>query len=136
MKENFLVKFEVTIPYFLGILFFFTVKQQIPSFIYFILTILLGLYFFPVRFFISSNIDVNIIKNKLPFLFSCFILSVILCFSIIFVFTDFKLLRNLMVVFSILNFSIMIYYYLMDKRSRIFIVHLGFLFLSSAILAL
>lgn len=137
MKTNFLEKSEVYFPYVAALLFFFTNKLQISFVWYFIIAVLLGFYFFPVRLFTGNIFDNKILKNRLVFFLSCFILAGIISYSAILCFVnDNELMRNLMNVFSILNFLFLIYYFVIDKKIRLFFLHFGFVILSAVVLGL
>jgi len=122
MKTSTIKKIEPVLVILISLVGFFTLKDVIPSGLYFIMATLVGLYFFPVRIFMNGKGAIKDNQNKVGFLITSITISLLLFLSIVaFYLPESELFRNILIIVSFINLGQFVYY-LWDKRTYTFAV--------------
>jgi hypothetical protein len=133
-----LYKHDYVIPIIASVLFFFTVKLQMPYYGYALIIVVFGLYFFPVKDIILFNESKSSKKKLVLFsLIANLVLSVILTISIPYLYLkDNSNLKLIITILGIINILFLVFFYLFDNtRSRI-MVHIFFIFFTAALIGI
>ena len=137
MKE-FLRKQDYILPLIASVLFFFTQRDYFPSFIYTLLIVIFGFYFFPVKnILLFFDTDSQLKSRKIDFisLFANFVLSILLVISIPLLYLHENESINLIIkILSLINFSFLIYFYFKDHNNKRSIIHLCFVFFTAILI--
>ena len=129
MKSTKLKNYEFLLPVTATVLWFFAVKNVIPNIVFALYTILMGLYFFPLKLFLSEAIK--------KYLFSFFLFSVLSGLAVAISVMHGN--QNLILTFkiaSIVNFMLLIYVYFKAYDKSVTATYIGFLFFTGAVIGM
>jgi len=129
-------KFENAIIIILLLTFFLTAKDAFSNSIYMLLCLGTSLYFFPIRLFLEKEMQNYSTKNKIIFIVSSFLVSIIIVLSLLSLYIDISSNFKIVVyLFSFFNLIFACYTYLTkDSMKKIYVMHLLMIFMISAIL--
>ena len=124
MKTSLVKWFEPVLAIIIALAGFFTVKEVLPSSIYFIMAALAGIYFFPVKMFMNGDKTLKDNQSGFGFLLTSITTSLLVFLSIVVIYLPGSgLFRNILILVSLLNLG-QFFYYLWDKRTyEIAILH-------------
>jgi len=128
-------KVDYLLPVAVSFLYFFSVKHMIPTYLYLLVALPIAFYFFPIRLLLQNrsagdlNVKMKVIMAAVNFLFSA-----ILALSIVQLYIEDSAKVSLSIsVLAIINVLAAIYYFVREKSSNNFIIHLCFAILTGAI---
>lgn len=133
-----LFKYDFIIPIIASLLFFFTLKLELPYYIYSFVIVIFGMYFFPIKDILFFNEYKNS-KRKIIFLslLANLALSLILIMSIMYLYIiDGSSLKLLINILTIVNILFLIYFYLFDNTRNRIIIHFCFIFFTAALIGI
>jgi len=111
-------KIEAYLFFIAILLYMFSLKMNLPYFIYLIYSVFLSLYFFPIR--VIAKYKTN---KKLPLVLSSFSISWFLVYANMMHYIEVNILVQVfMLIMSLLNLILLYYFY--DKKSDSMALHL------------
>jgi len=123
-----LMKYEVFIPYFAAILFQLTIKLHLPSYCYIIPSVILGLYFFPVRILFFDNT-----QNRTFFFLTSWLFASIFGLTSVYILNpDLRVIYVSLLFAGLICFPIMYFAYAFKTDIKIFFLLFGFSLLASS----
>ena len=128
-------KYDYLLPLLAYILFFITQRNHFPFFLYAIVMVIMGLYFFPLKdLVLEGNFQLKGKNIDFLGLFANFILAMLLAVSVIFLYKDNIGSMDFFVkILVFINFAFLVYFYFKDDNNNRSLVHLCFIFFSTAL---
>lgn len=121
----------------LSVLYFFTIKNAIPSYIYLISALLLSFYFFPIKLFLGSALMKSSNTKKIIVLLSYFVISNIVAMTVLTAYnTDLEFIRTAIFIYSFLNLIFLFYFQFTESGSYNFILTCCTVILSAAVVGI
>ncbi len=128
-------KYDYLLPLLAFILFFLTQRNHFPFFLYAIMMVIMGLYFFPLKNLILEG-NLQLKEKNIDFLglFANFILATILASSVLFLYkNDIGSLDLSIKILVFINFAFLVYFYFKDDDNNRSLLHLCFTFFATAL---
>ena len=128
-------KYDYLLPLIAMVLFFLTERDVLPTLIYTIFIVLMGVYFFPLKDVILGD-NLQLKEKNIDFLglFANFILSVLLVISVLFLYlNDNDSIKMIIKILALINFGFLVYYYFKDNDNKRSIIHLCFVFFTAGL---
>ena len=120
----------------LSVLYFLTLKNALPSYIYLISALLVSFYFFPIKLFIGSTLMKSSNTKKIIVLLSYFVISNIIALTILTTYDpDLGFIRTTILIYSLLNLAFLFYFHMTESGSYNFILTCCAVFLTSAVVS-
>ncbi|TFH33348.1 MAG: hypothetical protein E4G95_09740 [Bacteroidia bacterium] len=117
MKTSLIKKIEPVLVILISIVGFFTIKELLPTALYFIMATLVGLYFFPVRIFMNGEKTMEDNQTKIGFLITSITISLLVFLSIVVLYLPGSgFFRTILILVSFINIG-QFFYYLWHKRT-------------------
>ena len=135
MKEPIAKKLDPILAFLIFILFFLTLKQVVPHIVYFVISIVLILYYFPIKLFTKHWKDEVPDNLRTIYFLSFLLVSIIIALSIVLIYyKDSKVFYNIMLVISIINILLAYIYFIRKYPNYLFVLHFSISFLGAAVL--
>jgi len=115
------------------ILFFLSVKGVFPNYVYFVFSILLALYFFPIKLF-TKQWKEQVNGKRIALLILYLLIYLILGISVALLFFKGSMLFNILIILSIVNIALAFYYVIKKFPAYLFVMHFIISFLTSAVI--
>jgi len=115
------------------ILFLLSVKGILYNSVYLIFSILLALYFFPMKLF-TKQWKEQINGKRIALLLLYILISIILGLSVVLLFFKESMFFNIMIILSIINIALAYYYAIKKFPAYLFVMHFSISLLTSAII--
>ena len=134
MLANKILKKDFLLLPILSVVYFLTIKSDIPSIVYLLIALLTSIYFFPIKLFLGYNSTKFTDKKRIVVLLSYFISSNVIVLSALVSFqADLEVIRIAILIYSILNIALLIYFHFTESGSYNFILTCCAVFLNSAV---
>ena len=134
MLANKILKKDFLLLPILSVVYFLTIKSAIPSIVYLLIALLTSIYFFPIKLFLGYNSTKFTDKKRIVVLLSYFISSNVIVLSALVSFqADLEVIRIAILIYSILNIALLIYFHFTESWSYNFILTCCAVFLTSAV---
>jgi len=135
MKEHITKKLDPILALLIFALYFLTEKQVVPNIMYFAISILLALYFFPIKLFTKHWKDDAPGNLRTIYFFSFLLIAILISLSTVLVYLDdSKIFYNITLVISIINILMAYIYFIRKYPSYLFVLHFSISFLGAALL--
>jgi hypothetical protein len=135
--KTFLNKYNFLLPLISSILYGLALFNLFPNFLYSFVIIIFSLYFFPVKDLMNrDNINTKEMKIKVIPIFANFCLSVLLALSIPYLYLNNLNLKQIISILGIINVILLMYFYVKDENNKRSLIHLCFIFFTSALLGI
>ena len=107
----------------LSVIYFLTIKSIISSSVYLLISIVISIYFFPIKLFLGNDSTLSNNKRRIVVLLSYFIISNIIALSALVAYQgDLGFIRSGIFIYSLINVSFLIYFHMTERGSYNFIL--------------
>jgi hypothetical protein len=113
---------EVYFPYIAAVLFFFTLKLQLPVLVYLITGIIIGIYFSAVRLFVKEKPAGNVFHFSSS-LFCAFIIGFTMIYLL---YPESGFVHLVLIISGLVSFAGTLYIHFTNKSARLFFLMFGF----------
>lgn len=137
MNSNAIFKKDYIAILLISVLYFLMMKNALPATVYLIIAIIVSLYFFPLKFFLKvSTVRVSKKKTFIGAL-SYYITGNIIALSALVSFQDGPgFINTTIIIYGIINFALLIYFYMTENISYNFILTCCVALLTAAVYAI
>ncbi len=121
----------------LSVLYFLTIKNAIPNYIYLISALLVSFYFFPIKLFLGSSLMKFSNTKKIIVLLSYFVISNIVAMTVLTAYnSDLEFIRTAIFIYSFLNLVFLFYFHYTESAGYNFILTCCAVILSAAVVGI
>ena len=135
MKESVAKKLDPLLAFLIFILYFLTLKQVVPNIVYFVTSLILIFYYFPIKLFTKhwkTEVPDNI---RVVYFFSFLLIAIMISLSIVLTYyVNSKVFYNIMLVISIINVLLANIYFIRKYPDYLYVLHFSISFLGAAVI--
>ena len=135
MKESVAKKLDPLLAFLIFILYFLTLKQVVPNIVYFVTSLILIFYYFPIKLFTKHWKTEAPDNIRVVYFFSFLLIAIMISLSIVLTYyVNSKVFYNIMLVISIINVLLAYIYFIRKYPDYLYVLHFSISFLGAAVI--
>lgn len=120
----------------MSLICFLTIKSVFPGFVYLVIAVLVGIYFFPVKLYMGNELLNASNRKRVALILSYFVISNIIILTALTVYLDGEgFIHNTILIYSIINLVFLLYFHFMENMRYNVILSLCTMVLISAVMS-
>lgn len=133
MTSKTLLRNDYIFVLLMSVMYFLTIKNVFPTFVYLVIAVLVSIYFFPVKLFLGNEFLSAPNKKKVALALSYYVISNIITLTALIIYVDGKgFLHTTLLIYHIINLAFLLYFHFTENMRYNFVLSFCVVILSPA----